>query len=49
VNDGLGREHHDEQGGDREVAQRKGRAVDHDADQHDRDHDERALRRDFRA
>jgi hypothetical protein len=49
MNNGLRREQHDKQRRKREIAQRQGRPVDHDADQHDRDHDERTLRRDFRA
>jgi hypothetical protein len=40
MNDRLGRKHHDEQGSEREIAQRQGRTVDHNANQHDGDHDE---------
>jgi hypothetical protein len=40
VHDGLGRKHHGEQGRDCEIAQRQCRTVDHDADQHDGNHDE---------
>jgi hypothetical protein len=49
MHDRFGRDQHDRERGEREVAQSERRAVDHHPDQHNRDHDERTLGGDFRA
>ena len=45
MHDRFGRQQQDAQGCHRERAEREGRAIDHDADENDGDHDEGALRR----
>ena len=49
MHDRLRREQQHGEGGDRDGAEGQRRPVEHDADQHDRDHDEGALRGDARA
>jgi hypothetical protein len=49
MHDRFRREQHHAERREREIAQRQRRAVDHHGDEHDRRHDEGALRRDLRA
>jgi hypothetical protein len=49
VHDRFGRKHQDQQRRDRHRAQGQDRPIEHHADEHDRDHDERALGCDLRA
>ena len=49
MHDRLRRKQQHDEGRDRERAEGQRRPIHHDADQHDRDHDEGALRRDLGA
>jgi len=49
VDDGLRRDQQDNDGGNSKCPECERRAIHHHADQHDRDHDKRALRGNFGA